>query len=293
MPGRPRGPMIASALDSLLSRTPPVASDGARLADTPVGRIRLRDTGGAGPVVLMTPDGPNVIEHHAEVIALLAPHARVVCFDMPGFGFSPPGRRYDHSLERGSEAVLAVLDALEIPQATLAFSCANGYYALAAARKAPGRVRSLVLAQTPAFAAMFAWTTRNVPAPIRVPVLGQAVSRAMRRKLAHAWYGIAVPNRPERTRFRALAREALDAGACYCLAGVVQGLARTAADGLYGVRQPVTLLWGGADRSHKHTRAESLLDLVPHARLRHFPACGPFPDLERPQEYAALVREAL
>lgn len=281
--------MIASALDSLLSRTPRPAAPGIHWLDTAAGRIRVRDTGGRGPVLVMTPDGPNVIEHHAEVIALLAARARVVCFDMPGFGFSAPSAHYDHSLEHGRDAVLAVLEALELREATLAFSCANGYYAIAAARQAPRRIRRLLLSQTPGFGAMYAWTTRIVPAPIRMPVVGQVLGRALRRRLAHGWYGIAVPTAPARERFRALAAQALADGACYCLAGVVQGLTRTGADGLYGVTQPVTLLWGDADRSHRHTRAESLLDVLPQAQIRHVHGCGHFPDLERPRQFVELA----
>jgi pimeloyl-ACP methyl ester carboxylesterase len=284
--------VLATALDSLLSRTG-AAPDGTRVLDTRAGRIRLRDTGGKGPVIVMTPDGPNVVEHHAEVMSLLAPHARVVCFDMPGFGFSAPGRRYGHSLAQGSAAILAVMDALDIREAALSFSCANGFYAIAAARQAPARFRHLLLAQTPGFSAMPAWTDRNVPKAIRTPVVGQLLNRVVRRKLAHTWYGMAMPDKPQRKEFRATADAALAHGACFCLAGVVQGLGRATADELAGVKAPATLLWGDSDRSHKHTRAESLHELLPQATIRHLPECGHFPELEQPRAYAELALAAI
>lgn len=285
---------LASAVDSLLSRTNGAAPElaGTRRVDTPAGRIRVRDTAGKGPVVVMVPDGPNVIEHHAEVIALLAPHARVVCFDMPGFGFSAPGAAYAHSLQQGSDVVLAVLDALDIREAALAFSCGNGFYAIAAARRAPQRVRHLLLAQTPGFSAMTAWTLRNVPKAIRTPVVGQVLNRVMRRKLAHTWYGMAMPDKPQRREFRATADQALAHGACFCLAGVVQGMSGATPEMFAGVKQPATLLWGDSDRSHRHTRAESLHELLPHAQIRHLPDCGHFPDLEQPAEYVKVVLAA-
>jgi pimeloyl-ACP methyl ester carboxylesterase len=287
---------LATALDSVLSSTSGVAPGwppGTRQLDTRAGCIRVRDTGGKGPVIVMVPDGPNVIEHHGDVIDRLAPHARVVCFDMPGFGFSAPRARYDHSLAQGADVVLAVLDALDMREAALAFSCANGFYAIAAARQAPQRVRHLLLAQTPGFSAMPAWTQRNVPKAIQTPVVGQLLNRVVRRKLAHTWYGMAMPDKPERSAFRATADAALADGACFCLAGVVQGLSRATPGLLAGVTQPATLLWGDSDRSHKHTRAETLHELLPHAQIRHLPDCGHFPDLEQPRAYADVALAAI
>jgi pimeloyl-ACP methyl ester carboxylesterase len=104
--------------------------------------------------VVFVPDGPNVIEHYAGLILALSERLRVVCFDMPGFGHSLP------RLEQGANTVLAVLDRLDIRSATLAFSCANGFYALRAARLAPGRVSSLFLSRTPSLDAMHACMCR-------------------------------------------------------------------------------------------------------------------------------------
>ncbi|HUR41941.1 MAG TPA: alpha/beta hydrolase [Verrucomicrobiae bacterium] len=290
--------MIATALDSLLSRTNGAGAawpPDTRLLDTPAGRIRVRDIGGAAgaPVVLMTPDGPNVIEHHADLIERLRPHARVVCFEMPGWGFSQPYLRYDHSPASGGAAILSLMDTLGIQRAALAFSCGNGFHAIAAAKLAPARVTHLVLAQTPGLSAMPGWAVRNVPKPLRVPVVGQAVNRAARRKLAHAWYSIAINDKAQRDAYRAVARRALDDGACFCLAGAVQALPRIRANDLTGVKTPAFMLWGDSDRSHKHTHADSLLELLPQATIRHAPGCGHFPDLEQPTEYAEALLGAI
>jgi pimeloyl-ACP methyl ester carboxylesterase len=289
--------VIAAALDSLLNvgaSAPPAAlPEGTRMLATRRGKLRVHDSGGPGPVLLMVPDGPNVIEHHAPVIARLTPHARVICFDMPGFGYSRPALDYDHGLRAGAEAVLAVMDALEVNEAALHFSCANGFYAMAAAKLAPQRVRRLLLCQTPSLQGMPAWTQRNVPRVIRTPVLGQVLTRAARRKFAHSWYGMSMPDKPQRAAFRATADHALAHGGCFCLAGVVQGLGRAQDQELRGIRQPVTLLWGDADRSHRHTQAESLQSLLPQAQIQHFTDCGHFPDLERPQQYAEIALAAL
>jgi len=288
--------LLGHALDSLLNRGAPAESVHAawppntHLLDTGCGTLRLFDSGGRGPTIVMAPDGPNVIEHHLPVIRRLAPHARVICFDLPGFGFSRPAIGYTHALEQGAGAILDVMDALDVREATLAFSCANGFYAIAAARLAPERVRQLVLCQTPSRDAMMQlWMPRNVPWPVKAPLLGQILVRANRRKLAGAWYGIAVPDAQRRAEFQAIGDHALEQGACFCLAGVVQGLHGARNESLSGVKAPVTLFWGGSDRSHKHTRAESLLDLLPQAEITHLPGCGHFPELEQPKAYCDKV----
>jgi pimeloyl-ACP methyl ester carboxylesterase len=289
--------MLAHALDSVLCAVPRERRDGwpadTRLIAVGAQHLRVRDTGGRGPVVVMVPDGPNVIEHHDPVVDALAPHARVVCFDLPGFGHSRPAPGYRHSLDDGAAVVLGLMDALDIKQATLAFSCGNGFYAIAAARQAPARVRQLILCQTPSLAAMTAWTARVVPWPVRTPLVGQVLLRAARRSIAHNWYRAALPDRGLRPAFQATADRALADGGCFCLASVVQGLRGARDEMLAGVRTPTTLLWGGADRTHRFTRPESLLDLLPQARLESLPDCGHFPDLERPEHYVGRVLAAL
>ena len=265
-----------------------------RQISTPVGMVRLFDSAPLGsdkPVVIFVPDGPNVIEHHAGLFALLTPQLRVVCFDMPGFGFSYPQTNYTHGLDQGAAAVLGVLDSLGIARATLAFSCANGFYALRAARIAPKRINGLVLVQTPALAVMPAWTQRAVPWPLRIPVVGHILMWLARKKLAHVWYQIALPRDAEKLAYQATAKAALETGGCFCLAGVVQGLGRASSEQLTGVGVPCTMIWGGRDHSHKHTDPSSLLREVPQAEIVHFSDCGHFPELEQSQRYANILIE--
>lgn len=289
--------MIASLLDSLLTRwsasgraVTAHAMAGMRIVDSVTGALRVADTGSDKPCVLLVPDGPNVIEHYEQVTALLARHYRVVCFDMPGFGLSMPSASYGHSLDQGARAVLDVMDALGIWQATLAMSCANGFYALRVAQIAPLRVTSLFLAQTPSLAAMHAWT-KVVPWPLKIPVVGQFLAWALRRKTTHAWYGMALPRGTDKSFYRSRANHALDAGSCFCLAGVVQGLLREAVASVKVTHTPCTMVWGSLDRSHRATNAQSLRECVPHAVIAHFDDCGHFPDLEQPERYTNLLVE--
>lgn len=294
--------MIGAILDSLLTRWSardladrPGLPGPVRRVSTPVGQVAVLDTGfraGAGKgCVVLVPDGPNVIEHHERLIALLAPQVRVICFEMPGFGHSLPSRTYRHSLDDGASAIVGVLDALDVRRATLALSCANGFYALRAALGAPGRFASLVLAQTPSLEAMHAWTGRTIPRPIRVPVVGQVVAWLYRGKAAHGWYRTALPRSTDPGPWQAIAKRALANGACFCLAGVVQGLAREDDRSLAGLTLPVTVVWGEQDRSHRATDPGSVLANLPQAEIIRFSDCGHFPDLEAPERFARIVLE--
>ena len=288
--------MISAFVDSLLARISArrqTRTTGElqhiRFIETPVGKVRVYDSGSTKPCVVMVPDGPNVIEHYDVVIDLLSQQLRVVCFDMPGFGYSHPLHSYEHSLDQGAHAVLGVLDGLGIERATLAFSCANGFYALRAAKLAPERIPNLVLSQTPSLTAMHAWTARVIPRPLRVPVIGQIAAWLFRQKAATSWYGIALPRTTDPQFFRETALNALSGGACFCLAGVVQGLAREKMASLCGVTVPCTMIWGEKDHSHRGTDPNSLHECIPQAEILHFQDCGHFPDIEQPERFAEIL----
>ena len=292
--------MLGSLVDSLLTRVSKIQFKHERgevlptsRIETSVGAIRVYDSGAAKPCVVFVPDGPNVIEHYEALIGLLAPRFRVVCFDMPGFGFSLPQPSYQHSLMEGANAVLGVLDGLGIRTATLAFSCANGFYALQTALIAPERIERLVLSQTPSLTAMHAWTYRNIPVPLRVPVIGQVIAWLFRWRAAHDWYGRALPRTTDAQLFRRTAHDALSSGGCFCLAGVVQGLMREHATPLTSIEAPCTIIWGTKDHSHRNTNADSLLQYLPQAEIIRWEDCGHFPDIEHPERYASILIERI
>lgn len=292
--------MITSWLDSLLHRqrlgaaVPATWPAGTRLLHLPGGVVRVQDTGGHHPVLVMVPDGPCVIEHYQELMRRLAAHFRVVCFDMPGFGFSAPSSVYNHRLDAGAAVVLEVLEALNVRRAALAFSCANGFYAMKAAEKAPDRITHLVLAQTPSLEGMRQWTQRVIPRAIRLPVLGQILGRAMQQQLATQWYRSALPKATDPMPFQQVSVRAFGSGGCFCLAGIVQGMLRedhhTA---LAQVQVPTTVVWGSLDRTHRPTNPTSVRTHAPSAKVVLFDDCAHFPNLEQPARFADLLRTTL
>lgn len=261
--------------------------------DTDAGKIRVKDTGGSKPAVVMVPDGPCVIEHLDPLIAELASDFRVVCFEMPGIGFSYPKISYDFGLEKSTEIVVSVLDALNIERAKLSFTCSNGYIALAVAKNFPERVSKLVLAQTPSVHTMKnQWVDRNIPKPVQIPYIGQAMNAVMSKQFASSWYDAALPkNSPHKEGFVSEAISALDSGGCFCLASIVQGMSNVGDNHLNNIEVPTTMVWGNKDRSHRGTNFESLREHVPDCEIHKFDGCGHFPNLEQPKAFAALLRE--
>ncbi len=265
-----------------------------RYVQTEAARLRVLDTGSSKPALVLTPDGPCVIEHYEVLIKRFSEHFRVVCFDMPGIGFSFPSHGYGFGIAETADVIVELLDALSIPRAVFAFTCANGFFAMNLAKRYPQRVSHLVLGQTPSFGGMRKWTDRNIPKVLRVPYVGQTVTAVKAEFLATHWFDLALPRGSEyKSGFVAQARKALQAGGCFCLASVVQGLLQSEEDDIRGVQCPTLAIHGDSDFSHKHTDFRSITDPIPHAQVIPFQGCGHFPNLERASEYVDHVQRFL
>jgi len=263
---------------------------GTRVIATDGGDVHVRTSGDpAAPAIVLVPDGPFVTEHYDGLIARLSRDYFTVCFDLPGFGYSLPRVGYDHSFDAVVRVLEQVLDSLSLGRVTLAFTCANGFYALAFAARRSERVERLVLAQTPSFEAMMGWTERVVPKPIRVPVVGQLINYIGRQALPGKWFGMCLPASAPRAEWTDVARHNLSAGGAFCFASVVQGLSRCRGELFAGVVAPTVMLWGERDRSHRKTDPESLLALVPHARIVRLADSGHCPPLEDPDAFLAAL----
>lgn len=290
--------MQGSYIDSIIAATrgrsrqqSSLKSEFMKLLQTQAGVLRILDTSGYQPPLLIVPDGPCAIEHYTDLIDLLAPDFRVICFDLPGFGFSYPALGFDFSVVQTAETVVEVMDLLKIPFAALAFTCANGFFALHVAKNHPNRVSHLVLEQTPSFQSMRQWNERIIPKILHVPYIGQLIVASLNRKISAGWYDLALPpNNEHKSQFVRHADIALKSGGCFCLASLVQGLSQTQDAEIKEISIPTLLIYGNKDRSHKHTDFSTLREHAPNAEIVIFQGCGHFPDLECPQEYAKRIK---
>ena len=289
--------MSAARLETLLQthrRARPPSGDGVRFVELPQATLRVR-VAGTGPVALViVPDPPNVIEHYDRLIALLAPHLRVVCCEAPGFGFSRPAPGFDFSPASQAASMAALLARLALGPYLLAFPCFAGLVAVQLAAEHPELVNGLVIVQTPAWSEALGWVRRiDRRGLLQTPWLGQLAMSFGKRRVARGWYRAALPPGADPAPFLAPALAAFERGGTYCLASAFQAACRTPAPRLGPVRQPALVVWGGADRTHRRTDKRSILEYVPRADWVDFAAAGHFPDLEQPERFRDELRHFL
>jgi pimeloyl-ACP methyl ester carboxylesterase len=263
------------------------------LIETDFGRVRVFDSQGKKPIIINVPDGPNVIEHHQYLINELSKKFRVICFEFPGFGFSLPTLEYDYSLNKSASIILNLMEIMELKQAALSFSCANGFYAIKAAQLAPERFTHLFLAQTPSMHAMESWVANTIPKILTIPVLGQLTNSFLEKRFASNWYKYALPKGHDISHYQQKALNALQNGGCFCLSGLVQGLTKDMRSKLKALEVSATLIWGSKDFTHQKTDPKSILEHLPNCEIIEFKNCGHFPELENADDYVKLLNERL
>lgn len=255
---------------------------------TPGGRVRVRTSSApsSAPVVVLACDPPNVVEHYDEVFELLGSEYRLICVEMPGFGFSRPAPGFRFGMEEYAEVVEHVMSELDISSAVLALSCVWSYVTLRVAARRPDLVRALILIQAPQWSEEVAWGRRiDSTGIVRRPFVGQALMAARPRAVARRWYEWALPrghSAATATAFTAPADDALRRGAVFCLASVTQAWFGTGHFSQPPLEQPAVVLWGGEDRTHRHSSPDSALVYVHDGQMILDPDAGHFPELEHP-----------
>ena len=284
--------MDASFVDRarfLLSRPPAAPRAPYSLLDVGKASLRISDRGGGPLSFVVTPDPPNVLEHHDAALASLAQHGRAVGVELPGFGHSRPAPSFGFSVDENADLLLRALEKLDVERAVLVFPCLPGLIALEAARRAPGRIAAVVLAQTPSFQDALSWSKRvDFRGLIGTPIVGQLLVRALRKPLARSWYRAALPRGVDDKAYLEPALDAYAQGADYSLASALQAIHR-AEPPSQPVPVPVLSIWGNADRTHRQSDPGGSVALAHRRKLVVFEGSGHFPDLEQPQRFEREV----
>lgn len=268
--------------------------ENTKYLETDYGEIRVFDSGGEKPVLINTPDGPNTIEHHLNLLQALTTNYRVVCFEYPGVGFSYPSIKFNYSFSQGSDLLLQVMHILKIEQAALLFSCSNGYYALNAAMHSSQKFSHIFISQTPSIDCIVSWAKKSVPSILKMPIIGQISNRIFAKKLSSVWYDIALPRESLlKEKMKTMSQQALKKGGCFCLSSIVQGLSKEKEKKLIIQDVDVTLIWGQKDFSHRNTPKESIIKHVNNCEIIAFPNSGHFPELENSEKFITILNDRL
>lgn len=274
-------------------------ADGAASAGGRVVEVRVRGgtvacaVAGEGPAVMLLHGLFAQKEQWDGLSARLAASGRmVVAPDLPGFGASAGFAIADHQLERQADLVLAVADALGIPQFDLAGSSMGGAIAARMAAVAPGRVRSLAFLGSPLGIAPWAPGVRDAIAsgvnPF-IPLSGPQFGTELNLLLAApptldppAMDAATAPYRNDERRHRQIWDIVnLYGDALRDPAFLPAAFANRPAP------MPAYALWGAADRIFDARRAEDLRAVFPGIALDVLPGAGHLPFLENADAVAA------
>lgn len=254
-----------------------------RRVSTLVGSIALADEGTGTPVVLW----PSLFSDHrlfSHVRRLLGDDWRTIRIDGPGFGQSDPPQG---EVQAGAYAdvVLEVLDALRIESALVAGCSWGGQIAVHAGVKAPGRVRGVLVMNSPLGPSLGGHGfevvgTRWVGA---TEFWGGGVARSMFARATREAH-------PERVRDFVSAFPTFDRKAAATTVRTVL----TRFPGLEAVLPrlvvPTTILMGAHDRLYPVERMRPFARLAPGATLEIVPSCGHLAPLEAPEAVVAALR---
>jgi pimeloyl-ACP methyl ester carboxylesterase len=224
----------------------------------------------------------------------LAREHRVVLVDLPGSGRSPDPRRGRWSADRAADLLEGLLDALDLPTATLVGSQMGGSLVAWFAARRRGRVDRMVVMAAGVLGE--ATTNLGLYRLLANPLVGPQLARRFPQgKFEERWkaaHGPAHDHEPEavayyfeqlRRRGHAMARLGLGVRQSYGewfdrLAGPIEGL-----------DVPTLLIFGEDDRLVPPSTGRRFEELLADARLVLLPGCGDFPQEERPDEVVEAV----
>ena len=248
--------------------------------------VRVRTAGEGDPTIVFLTDPPNVVEHYDRLFEIISPWARVVCIETPGFGFSFPKSNFDFTLADYTETTGEILTKLKMFPSILVLPCVTTYIGLKLAAAHPHLVSKLFLMQAPNWEEEIKWSERiDRTGIIHKPFVGQMLMMFKKNMIAQRWYSAALANKERAPEFTASAYAAHNHGACFCLASFTQTWFRGDSPKFANIQQPAQVLWGMADKSHRKSRKETILEYVPKANYLESKTVGHFPELEEPEVF--------
>lgn len=256
--------------------------------------LHVRDTGPrAGPaVILLHGFGSSLHTWEPWAEALAADRLRVIRFDLPGAGLSPPDSTGDYTDRRSLALLLALMERLEIRHASLVGNSIGGRIAWRFAAEHPERVDRLVLVSPDGFASPGFDYGRPPKVPAVFEVMRYVLPKpVLRMNLEPAYAERTRLTESILTRYEELLRAPGVRGA------LLERMRQTALVDPHAylgrIRAPTLLLWGRHDRLIPFANSDDYLRAIPGSRLVALEDTGHVPQEEIPEASLAPVRDFL
>jgi pimeloyl-ACP methyl ester carboxylesterase len=255
--------------------------------------LHVRDSGprDAPPIILLHGFGASL--HTWEPWArLLTDRYRVIRFDLPGSGLSPPDPTGDYSDQRSMQLLSELMDRLGVTRATLVGNSMGGRIAWSFAAHHPERVDRLVLISPDGFASPGFEYLKKTQVPASVKLMRYILPKALlRMSLAPAYADPHVLTDALTDRYYDLM---LAPGARAAMIERMQQVVLSdPRPWLARISAPTLLLWGEQDRMIPFSNAADYLKAIPNATLVALPGVGHLPQEEIPERSAAALRAFL
>lgn len=260
-------------------------------------RVRLEGNPDARPVVLLHGIGRSLEDWEPQYY-LLAAGNRLIGLDLPGFGYSER-RPEPATLAALGRGVLETLDAVgETRPVHLVGNSLGGAVSLQVLGVAPERVASVVLVNSAGFGREVTYLLRMLAVPglgklaLRRPtrVGTRLTERTLYASRAHATparveHALTLGRQPGSAAFMSELTTGLGT-----LRGVREAWRRELLDAARQVQKPMLVIGSDRDRILPPKHFEIARSTFPSAQFHLFRDTGHLPQIERPQEFAELVR---
>ena len=246
--------------------------------------LRVRDTGPANaPVLLLLHGFASSLETWEPWAQLLSSHYRVMRFDLPGCGLSPPDRTGNYGDARSLSIIHELLDQMHIDRAVLVGNSMGGRIAWNFAAEFPARVGKLVLISPDGFASPGFGYEKRPKIPALLKLMKYFLPKTLSRKnLASAYADSSRLTDADVDRYYDLLLAPGNRGAL--IERMQQIILKNPVPILRHIHTPTLLMWGEKDRLIPYANAADYLRELPDATLVSFPQLGHVPHEEAPAE---------
>lgn len=226
-----------------------------------------------------------------DLMQRLAPHGRVVAFDMPGFGRADKPKDYPYSVEGGASFLMEALKQLGITRVHLVLHDFGGPWGLLWAAMNPLSVASITLINT---GVLIGYRWHTMARIWRTPIIGE-LQQWLTNRAGFRWVLRKGSPRGLPDAFVDRMYDEMDSGTRRAILKLYRATsdlgprAEALAQALRPHGWPALVVWGVADPFLPVKMAEAQKDIFADAQVVRLPQSGHFPFADDPEGVARAV----